>query len=67
LPIRELNPEECHLTEFKNILVLIMTEEEVESMYAEMEKHFGVLPSVDHEPKRFAYYVKLFKYLQNKS
>jgi hypothetical protein len=40
-----------------------MTEEEVEIMYAEMEKYFGVLPSVDHEPKRFAYYVKLFKYL----
>jgi hypothetical protein len=44
-----------------------MTEEEVESMYLQMEERFGALPSVEHEPKRFAWYVKLFKYLQNKS
>ena len=41
-----------------------MTEEEVEIMYAEMEKLLGPLPSVDHEPKRFIWYVKLFKYLK---
>jgi hypothetical protein len=44
-----------------------MTEQEIENVLNEMYSYFGNLPSPEHEPKRFAYYVKLFKYLKNKS
>ena len=41
-----------------------MTPEDIENMYLRMLDHFGTLPSVEHEPKRFAYYVKIFKYYE---
>ena len=42
-----------------------MTDEEILKFVDEMEEHFGTLPSPEHEPKRFAWYVKMFKYYKN--
>jgi len=40
-----------------------MTNEELEKIAQEMIEHYGDrLPNPEHEPNRFAYYVKLFKY-----
>ena len=40
-----------------------MTDEEAIAKYEELSKYFNHnLPSLEHEPIRFAYYVKLFKY-----
>ena len=39
-----------------------MTKEELDKMLDDMYAHYGELPSPEHEPKRFAYYVKMFKY-----
>lgn len=39
-----------------------MTEKEIKDFYKEMIDYFKVLPSPEKEPKRFAYYVKIFKY-----
>jgi hypothetical protein len=39
-----------------------MTDEEVIKMYDDMVKHFGSLPNPEHEPLRFAYYVRIYKY-----
>ena len=37
--------------------------EDIEKVYGELLDHFeGRLPSPEHEPKRFAYFVKMFKY-----
>lgn len=39
-----------------------MTDQQVIDLYNEMVAHFnGNVPDIDHEPIRFAYYVKLFK------
>lgn len=39
-----------------------MTDEEVTIVVEEMEKMLGALPSPEHEPIRFAHYVKLYKF-----
>lgn len=44
-----------------------MTDEEVLELYREMEEHFGSLPNPEQEPRRFAYYVKLFKYYRERN
>ncbi len=41
-----------------------MSDEEIEFHWNNMVSAFGSnLPNPDHEPRRFAYYVKLYKYL----
>ena len=44
-----------------------MTDQEVELFYEKMLDYFGYLPHFEREPKRFAYYVRLFKYLNRDS
>lgn len=40
-----------------------MSDEEVLAKYEEMREHYGdLLPHPEHEPIRFAYYVRLFRY-----
>lgn len=42
-----------------------MTDQELDAALAEMMEIFrGRLPSPEHEPRRFAYYVKLYRYLR---
>ena len=42
-----------------------MSEEEIVKMYNEMIELWGdKLPNHEHEPIRFAYYVKMFRYLK---
>ena len=43
-----------------------MSDEEVLKMYDDMVEYFGVLPNPDHEPIRFAYYVRLYKYYKER-
>jgi hypothetical protein len=43
-----------------------MEYEDLEKMADEMEVLFGNLPSPEHEPKRFKYYIRLYVYLKNK-
>jgi hypothetical protein len=44
-----------------------MTESEAELYYEKMLNYFGSLPHFEREPRRFAYYVRLYKYLNRKS
>ena len=40
-----------------------MTDSEVLELYEEMKKIYGEnLPDPEHEPRQFAYFVKLYKY-----
>ena len=39
-----------------------MTDEEVMLVVEEMEKMLGTLPSPEHEPIRFAHYVKMYRF-----
>lgn len=39
-----------------------MTDEEAIRIYNDMLKMFGTIPSPEHEPLRFKYYYKLYKY-----
>jgi hypothetical protein len=40
-----------------------MTNEELEQFVKDLMEHYGDnLPNPEHEPKRFEYYLKLFKY-----
>lgn len=39
-----------------------MTDEEVLRMYDAMLEYFGELPNPEQEPKRFAHYVKMYRY-----
>ena len=40
-----------------------MTDEEILKAYEEMVKEWGdSLPNPEHEPRRFAFYVKMWKY-----
>ena len=42
-----------------------MTDAELETALAEMTEIFrGRLPNPEQEPRRFAYYVKLYRYLR---
>jgi hypothetical protein len=40
----------------------LMTDDEVKIVVEEMERMFGALPSPEHEPIRFAYLVKLYRF-----
>lgn len=41
-----------------------MTDTEAEEFYDKLVKYFGEsLPSIEHEPIRFRYYVKLYRYI----
>ena len=39
-----------------------MTDEQITEIYQKMLEMFKVLPNPEHEPIRFAYCVKLYKY-----
>lgn len=42
-----------------------MTDEQIQQALEEMLTIFGGrLPSPEHEPRRFAYYVKMYRYLR---
>ena len=43
-----------------------MTDEEILKFVDEMEEHFGNLPNPEHEPKRFAWCIKVFKYYKSR-
>ena len=44
-----------------------MTDQEAIDFYNELVEHFGdSLPNFEHEPIRFAYYVKLHKYYKER-
>ena len=44
-----------------------MTDDQVLNFYAELVRHYGsALPSFEHEPRQFAYYVKLYRYTKEK-
>lgn len=46
----------------------MLTDEEVMIVYEDMQKYFGhPLPDPIHEPIRFAYYVKLYKYYKQRN
>jgi hypothetical protein len=43
-----------------------MTDQEIQKAYEEMFEMWGdKLPNYEHEPLRFAYYVRMYKYLKN--
>lgn len=48
-------------------LVVKMTDEEVVKVYQEMREMFGSLPNPEHEPIRFAHYVKLYRYYKSRN
>jgi hypothetical protein len=39
-----------------------MSDDQIEKAFDEMRDMFGELPNPEHEPRRFAWYVKLWKY-----
>ena len=42
-----------------------MTEEEIKLAYEEMVEQWGdKLPNYEHEPIRFAYYVRMYKHMK---
>ena len=44
-----------------------MTDKEAEDFYNELLEYFGKdLPNFEHEPKRFAYCVKVYRYYKSK-
>lgn len=44
-----------------------MSNDEVELYYERMLDYFGTLPHFEREPRRFDYYVRLYKYLNRQS
>jgi len=44
-----------------------MTEADAELYYGKMLDYFSYLPNFEREPRRFAYYVRLYKYLNRES
>jgi len=43
-----------------------MTDQEIQKAYDEMVEMWGdKLPNYEHEPIRFAFYVRMYKYLKN--
>lgn len=44
-----------------------MTDEQIEAAYNEMVEMWGdKLPNPEHEPIRFGYYVRLYRYIKEK-
>jgi hypothetical protein len=49
-------------------ILIKMTNEEIENAYNEMVEMWGNrLPNPEHEPLRFAYYVRMWKYYKEKN
>jgi len=49
-------------------ILIKMTNEEIENAYNEMVEMWGDrLPNPEHEPLRFAYYVRMWKYYKEKN
>lgn len=44
-----------------------MSDDEAELYYEKMLNYFGYLPHFEREPKRFHYYVRLYRYLNRQS
>lgn len=45
-----------------------MTDEEILKAYEEMVERWGdALPNPEHEPRRFAYFVKLYNYYKGRT
>jgi hypothetical protein len=45
----------------------MISDQDLEKLIADMKQMFGDLPHPEHEPKRFAYYIKLYKYYKERS
>jgi len=45
----------------------MITEEQILKLVEDMERMLGPLPNPEQEPKRFAYYLKLYKYYKERS
>lgn len=43
-----------------------MTDQEAAETYDDMVQMFSDLPSPEHEPIRFAFYVKMYKYIKQR-
>lgn len=43
-----------------------MSDTEAKDIYQQMLELFGSVPNHKHEPNRFAYYYKLFRYYKSK-
>lgn len=44
-----------------------MTAEDIEKLYDELVKHYGdKLANFEHEPRRFAYQIKMYQYYKDK-
>jgi hypothetical protein len=41
-----------------------MTDEQALALYTAMEEEFGVLPDLEHYPRQFIYYYKLYRLIQ---
>lgn len=53
--------------EYKAYLIQIMTDEEVLNFYNELVEYYGdELPNFEHEPRRFAYFVNLYRYYKSR-
>ena len=39
-----------------------MTDQEILDFVKGMEEHFGELPNPEHEPRRYAYCIKMYRY-----
>jgi hypothetical protein len=53
--------------EYKAYLIQIMTDEEVLNFYNELVEYYGdKLPNFEHEPRQFAYLVKLYRYYKSR-
>lgn len=44
-----------------------MTDEQALALYSAMETEFGELPDVEHYPRQFQYYYKLFKLIKSRN
>lgn len=44
-----------------------MSDEEIEKLYQGMKREFTYIPCPEHEPIRFEYYVKWYKYILSQS
>jgi hypothetical protein len=45
----------------------MITEEQILKLVEDMERMLGPLPHPEHEPIRFAHYLKLYKYYKERS
>jgi hypothetical protein len=45
----------------------MITDGDLQKLIADMKRFMGDLPDPEHEPIRFAYYLKLYKYYKENS